>query len=86
MTEETRKRANRLVVSSRELEKLQRMMSGSFFNIYKTKYNRKLGFDNVDEKVFFVDFDNITAKELRTAILNVIEKRQAEIENEIKNL
>lgn len=86
MTEETRKKANRLVVSSRELEKLQRMMSGSFFNIYKMKYNRKLGFDNVNEKVFFVDFDNITAKELRTAILDVIEKRQAEIENEIKNL
>lgn len=86
MTEETRKKANRLVVSSRELEKLQRMMSGSFFNIYKMKYNRKLGFDNINEKVFFVDFDNITAKELRTAILDVIEKRQAEIENEIKNL
>ena len=86
MTEQTRQKANRLVVSSKELEKLQRMMFGSFFNIYKMKYNRKLGFDNVNEKVFFVDFDNITAKELRTAILDVIEKRQAEIENEIKNL
>lgn len=86
MTEKTRKKANRLVVSSKELEKLQRMMFGSFFNIYKTKYNRKLGCENINEKVFFIDFDNKTAKELRTAILNVIEKRQAEIENEIKNL
>lgn len=86
MTNEARNRANKLTVSHGQLEKLKRMVSGSSFGIYKMKYNRKLGFDSVNEKVFFVDFDNTTIEELKAAILDVIERRQVEIENEIKNL
>ncbi len=84
MTDKIYKQATELRRTKKILEKVYNIMTFPYpeFNIFKPKFSFSHEHLNVD----FVELDNETIKQLKEAILNVVEKRRQEIEEELKQL
>ena len=86
MTDEIYEQATKLRRTEKILDKVHRIMTFPYpeFNIFKPKFSFSYKFEclNVD----FVELDQETIKQLKEAILNVVNKRSQEIEEELKQL
>lgn len=88
MTRETIARANNLLESQENLKKLRRIVDSTYpFRILSKKKSAYIaGILECDQVIELWNFDKVTANELRAAILGVIERRQVEIEDELKEM
>ena len=79
MTDAIYEQATELMHIKKILEKIRNIMTLPYagFNIFNNPQHL-----NVD----FAEIDNKTAKQLKEAILNVVEKRRQETEEELKQL
>ena len=84
MTDEIYEKATELRRTKMILEEVYIIMTFPYpeFNIFKSKFSFSHQHLNVD----FVELDNETIKQLKEAILNVVEKRRQEIKEELKQL
>ena len=84
MTDEIYEQATELRRTKRILEEVYNIMTFPYpkFNIFKPKFS----FSHKNLNVDFVELDAETFKELKEAILNVVEKRRQEIKEELKQL
>lgn len=79
---------NKLWDSYNKLEKMRKIICSYECRIFK----KNIGFDNwqsyfkIFDEISFHSLDKTTEEELRAAILGVIEKRQAEIKEEIEEM
>lgn len=81
-------KVNKLWSSYNKLEEMRKIICSFECRIFR----KRLGFENwkgyfkISDTVSFYSLDKTTEEELRAAILGVIEKRQAEIKEEIKEM
>lgn len=88
MTKETIAKANKLLESQKNLKELKNIVNCTYpFHILSRKKEAYIiGNSKYDEVIELWNFDKETANELRAAILGVIEKRQAEIIDELEEM
>ena len=86
MTDEIYEQATELRRTKKLLEEVNRIMAFPYpeFNIFKPKFSFSYKSERLN--VDFVEFDKETIKQLKEAILNVVEKRKQEIEEELERL
>lgn len=86
MTDEIYKQATELRRTKKILEEVHDIMTFPYpeFNIFKPKFS--FSYKPKHLNVDFVELDNETIKQLKEAILNVVENRRQEIEKELKQL
>lgn len=81
-------KVNKLWDSYNTLERMRKIIYSSECRIFK----EKIGLDNwkgyfkYSDAILFYSLDKTTEKELKAAMLDVIEKRQAEIKEEIEEI
>lgn len=79
---------NKLWDSYNKLEKMRKIIYSSECRMFK----KRIGFDDYKDwfkyfdTISFYSLDKTTEKELKAAMLDVIERRQAEIKEEIKEM
>lgn len=79
---------NKLWDSYNKLEKMRKIIYSSNCQMFK----KRIGFNNREDwfkyfdTISFYSLDKTTEKELKAAMLDVIERRQAEIKKEIKEI
>lgn len=88
MTKETITKANKLLESQKNLKELKNIVNCTYpFRILSRKKKAYItSISKYDEIIELWNFDKETANELRAAILGVIEKRQAEIIDELEEM
>ena len=87
MTRETIARANNLIESQENLKELKRIVDCTYpFRILSRKKAYIGGTLEYDQVIELWNFDKVTANELKAAILGVVEKRQAEITDELEEM
>ena len=85
MTKETITKANKLLESQEKLKELKNIVNCTYpFRIFSSKKAYIAG--EYDQVIKLSNFDEVTANELRAAILGVVEKRQAEIIDELEEM
>lgn len=87
MTKETITKANKLLESQKKLKELKNIVNCTYpFRILSSKKTYITSILDCDQVIELWDFDKVTANELKAAILGVIEKRQAEIIDELEGM
>ena len=85
MTKETITKANKLLESQKKLKELKNIVNCTYpFRILSSKKAYIAG--EYDQVIKLSNFAEVTANELRAAILGVVEKRQAEIIDELEEM
>lgn len=86
MTNEIYEQATKLRRTKEILKEVHLIMTFPYpdFNIFKPKFF--FSYKSEGLNVDFLDLDDKTRKQLKEAILNVVEKRRQEIEEELKQL
>ena len=86
MTDKVYEQATKLRRTKKILKEVNNIMTFPYpeFNIFKPKFS--LSYRSERLNVDFVELDNETIKQLKEAILNVVEKRRQEIEEELEQL
>lgn len=86
MTDEIYEQATDLRHTKKILEEVHHIMTFPYpeFNIFKPKFSFSYKSERLN--VDFVELDNETRKQLKEAILNVVDKRKQEIVEELKQL
>ena len=79
---------NKLWDSYNKLEKMRKIICSSTCQMFKKRigFNNWRGYFEIPDTISFYSLDKTTEKELKAAMLDVIEKRQAEIKEEIKEI
>lgn len=87
MTKETITKANKLLESQEKLKELKNIVNCTYpFRILSSKKAYIAGIPEYDRVIELWNFDKVTANELKAAILGVVEKRQAEIIDELEEM
>ena len=83
MTEKEVRKAEELIRSKKVLDSLRRIMCLPYPAIFK---NRRIFFGANYREINFASFDEITREELKKAIIDVINKRDKEIDKELESM